>query len=248
MLKTMEIMKYDALNIGARELRFGKAFLERSRSTVSFPYIASNLISDQGTLPWTSEYVIKEAGGIKAAVLGIFDPDDLEGFHDDARVKGLKAVQPETALKKLLPEASEKADLVILLSQMSPERNLALLKVVKGVDIAIFSGARDLSGEELPQNLVVLDTGSRGMTMGLLKITLDDKRVLSVKEKKYARMDRSVPGSEEVARLVETHKNEQAGKEEKLHKELMEGLKLTPEEFIDRYRKNEAELRKGEAK
>ena len=77
-LKAMERMGYDALNLAGPELSLGKEFLERSRSLVSFPYIASNLLYEGGRLPWIREYVIKEVGGIKVAILGILDPDDFK--------------------------------------------------------------------------------------------------------------------------------------------------------------------------
>ena len=50
-LKAMELMGYDALNLGSPELNFGKEFLERTHSQVSFPYIASNLLYGGSRLP-----------------------------------------------------------------------------------------------------------------------------------------------------------------------------------------------------
>jgi 2',3'-cyclic-nucleotide 2'-phosphodiesterase (5'-nucleotidase family) len=247
MLKTMEMMGYDALNIGRSEFRFGKEFLQRSRSQVSFPYIASNLLYNGDNLPWTSDYVIKETGGIKAAVLGILNPEYLPGFSDQEPGEELQVIPPEVALNKLVPEVRKKADLVILLSQLDKTKSLELLKAVKGSDVTIFSGRNDLLNEKPPEKTVILHTGSKGITMGLLKLALDDKQVVSVVETKSVPMDSSVPGNEEIARLVETHKKEQQIKQEKVKKELMEGLKLTPEQFIEQYRKKQAEQKKGEA-
>jgi 5'-nucleotidase/UDP-sugar diphosphatase len=247
MLKTMEMMRYDALNLGSRELQFGKEFLERSRSQVSFPYITSNLLYHGERLPWTREYIIKEAGGIKAAVLGVLNPDDLDRFPNQELGKGLQVIPPEAALKKLLSEVRKKADLVILLSQLGAVKNLALLEAVEGIDVTIFCGCNDLLNEKPPENTVILYTGCQGKTMGLVKVTLDDKRVVSVSERGYVPMDLSVPGNEEIAGLVEAHKKEQEIKEQKMKKELMEGLQLTPEQFMERYRKNQTEQKKGEA-
>ncbi len=246
-LKTMEMMGYDALNIGGPELQFGKEFLERSRSRVSFPYIASNLLYRGDRLPWTSEYIIKEADGINVAILGVFDPDDLAHIPKQEQEKVFEAIPPEAALKKLVPEVRKKADLVILLSQLNASKNLALLEAVEGIDVTIFSGCNDLLNEKPPENTVILSTGCKGMTMGLVNLTLDDKRVPGVSEKRYVPMDLSVPGNEAIARLVEAHKKEQELNEQKMKKELMEGLKLTPQEFMERYRKNQTEQKKGEA-
>ena len=89
------------------------------------------------------------------------------------------------------------------------------------------------------------------MTMGLVTITLDDKRVLSVSERRHVLLDPSVPDNGEILGLVETYEKEQEIKKEKEQKELqnklMEGLQLSPEEFIERYRKEQTEKGKGEA-
>ena len=138
-LKAMERMGYDALNLGIPELHFGKEFLERTRSQVSFPYIASNLLYDGGRLPWIREYVIKEVGGIKVAILGILDPDDFKKLPPRDDLKGFEVLPPEAVLNRLLPEVRGKADLVILLSQLSEAKTLALVEAVQGIDVAIFS-------------------------------------------------------------------------------------------------------------
>jgi 5'-nucleotidase/UDP-sugar diphosphatase len=247
MLKTMEMMGYDALNLGSREFQFGQEFLERSRSQVSFPYIASNLLYNGTKLPWASDYIIKEAGGIKAAVLGILDPEDIKQYFKQELEKGLQVIPPEAALKKLVPEVRKKADLVILLSNLSKTKNLDLLEAVEGIDVTIFSGCNDPLDTKPPENLVILHTGFKGMTMGLLKLALDDKQAVSVIETSSVSMDPSVPGNEEIALLVEAHKKELQIKEQQMKKELMEGLQLTPQQFMEQYRKNQIEQKKGAA-
>jgi 2',3'-cyclic-nucleotide 2'-phosphodiesterase (5'-nucleotidase family) len=249
--QAMELMGYDALNLGSPEFIFGKAFLEQARSHVSFPYIASNLLYGGSRLPWTREYLLKEVGGIKVAILGVLDPDDLAQLPDREQVKGLEAIPPEAALNRLLPEVRGKADLVILLSQFDAEKTLALVKAVKGVDVAISSGKDELFYPKAPENenTVLLKTGSQGMTMGLLKITLDEKPAHQVIERRYVPLDNSVQGNAEIEGLVEKLKKAQATKkQESVNKALLEGLKLSPEEFIERYRKEQTEQGKGETR
>jgi 5'-nucleotidase/UDP-sugar diphosphatase len=247
-LKAMELMGYDALNLGIPELLLGKEFLERTSSQVTFPYIASNLLYGGSRLPWTREYVIKEVGGMKVAILGILDPDDLKKIppHDD--VKGFTVISPGDALDRLLPEVRGKADLVILLSQLGEARTLALVEAARGIgiDVAIFS-ERNYLVKPPEKNAILLQTWSRGTGVGLVTITLGDKRILSVSERRDVPLDPSVPDNERILWLVETYKREQAIKEEKPNKERMEWLQLTPEEFMKRYRKEQTEQKKGAA-
>ena len=251
MLNAMEVMGYDALNLGSPEFHFGKEFIEHTRSHVSFPYIASNLLYGGSRLPWTREYIIKEVGGIKVAILGVLNPNGLAQLPDQEQVKDLQVIPPEIALKRLLPEVRGKADLVILLSLFDVQETIALVKAVKGVDVAISSGSDDVFFAKEPEDTVILQTGSLGKTLGLLKITLDGKRVLSVSERRHVSLRSSVPGNEEIEELVEKFKKDQAKKDadlaQKEHERLMEGLQLSPEEFMERYRKEQTEKRKGEA-
>jgi 5'-nucleotidase/UDP-sugar diphosphatase len=247
LLNAMELMGYDALNLGSQEFFFGKEFLEHTRSHVSFPYIASNLLYGGSRPPWTREYIIKEVSGIKVALLGVLNPDGLTVIPDQERVKELQVIPPETALNRLLPEVREKADLVILLSHFGAEKTEALVKAVNGVDVAISTGSDDLFSSP-PGNTVLLHTGYLGRTLGLLKLTLDEKRTLGVSDRRAIPLDNSVPDNGKIVMLVEMHKKAQTAKQEKLRKELMEGLKLSPQEFMERYRKEQTEKEKGDAR
>jgi len=250
LLNAMELMGYDALNLGGPEFAFGKEFLEHTRSHASFPYIASNLLYDSGRLPWTKEYIIKDMGGIKVAILGVLNPDDLKQVTHQAYVKGLEVIRPETTLGRLLPEVKAKADLVILLSRFGVEKTRALVNAVKGIDVAISSGSDGVFFVEPLEGTALLQTGSLGKTIGLLKIALDEKGAPRVSESRYISMPRSVPDDERIARLVEGFKNAKATKEEKARgktqKELMGRLQLTPEQFMERYRKEQTDMRNGE--
>jgi 5'-nucleotidase / UDP-sugar diphosphatase len=231
-------MGYDALNLGGPEFSFGKEFLEQTRSLVSFPYIASNLLYGGSRLPWTREYVIKDVGGIKVAILGILDPDGLAQLPDREQVKGLEVIPPEAALERLLSEVRGKVDLVVLLSLFDAEKTLALAKAVKGVDVAISSISDDAFSVSPPKNgtTVLLQTIPLGKYLGLIKINLDDQRAFRVSERRYVPLDGSVPDKEEILGLVEAYKKDQKTKQGKAQKELMEGLKLSPQEFMERNR------------
>lgn len=248
MLTAMELMGYDALNLGGPEFYFGKEFLEHTRSHVSFSYIASNLLYGGSRIPWTREYIIKEVGNIKVAILGVINPDGIAQLTNQEQVKGLQVIPPETALSRLLPEVRGKADLVILLSRFDAKETIALVKATKGIDVAISSGSDDVFYTEPLESAVILQTGSLGKTLGLLKITLNEKQKISVGETRYLPLFSTVPDNEAIARLVEKHKQAQATKSTQRQKNLMEGLQLSPEEFIERYRKEQTEKSKGEAR
>ena len=117
--------------------------------------------------------------------------------------------------------------------------------------MAISSGSDDLFFAQTTEKPIsILHTMYLGKTMGLLKLTLDEKRTLTVNENRHITLDGSVPENEQVARLVEKFKKDKVKKDadliEKQRKELREGLQLSPEEFMERYRREQGEKKKGD--
>jgi hypothetical protein len=158
-------------------------------------------------------------------------------------VKGLEVIPPEAALERLLPEVRGKVDLVILLSLFDADKTFALAKGVKGIDVAISSVSDDaffLSPTQA-EKTILLQVRPLGRLLGLLKITLDDQRALRVSDRRFVSLGNSVPDHGEIGRLVERHTQAQEAKQreeqKKAQKELMEGLKLSPREFMERNRK-----------
>jgi len=241
MLNTMGLMKYNVLNLGAADFQFGHEFLEKLRAEIPFPYIASNLIYKGGTPPWASKYIIIEAGGIKVGILGVVPPDDLAHFLTPDQEKVIQAVPPETALNRLIPEVKEKSDLIILLSQLDSRELYTMLESVKGIDFSISAGPQvNLKGLTRPEGTTLLYTGARGKALGFLKVTLDNKRVPRILERKNIQMICSVPDDLEMAELITKHKevlNKVKMAEE--HKELTRGLEMSPEEFMKRYQQEQ---------
>ncbi|MHB8773166.1 MAG: bifunctional UDP-sugar hydrolase/5'-nucleotidase [Syntrophales bacterium] len=248
-LKAMELMGYDALNLGSPELYFGRKFLAHTRSSVPFPYLASNLLYGGGRLPWAREYIIKEVGGIRVAILGILGPEALKDVPRRDQEKEFEVIPPKAALERLLPEIRKMADLVVLLSQLDEEETRTLLQTANGIDVMVIPQSKQaLVTITPPEKMVVVRTGTDGMTLGMVTVRLDNKRFPTVSERRTIPLDGSVPDNKEILRLVETQKREQALQQEREKRELIEGLKLTPQEFMERHRRKEqSKQQKGEA-
>jgi 5'-nucleotidase/UDP-sugar diphosphatase len=236
-LKAMGIMGYDAMNMGVPELLLadmlsGKESTGGARSNEAFPYIASNLLFDCCRPPGVREYLIKEVGGLRVAILGIIDPDQLKNRDD---LKEFKVIEPKAALSKLIPEIRAKADVVVLMCQMGEMPAMALVEAVPGIDVAVFA-ERNYLMKPPEKHAILLDTGEKGAALGLLTVTLDDKRRVGVSERRTIVLDESVPDNKAMLGLVETHKREQWLKE---NKEKLEVLQLTPEQFMQQYKPQE---------
>ena len=244
MLKAMEFMGYDVLNIGTPEFRFGKDFLKDTRSYTSFPYVASNLLYDGKKLPWTEEYIIKDINGLKIAIIGLINPDTLTESPGLEYLKNLDAIPAQIALQRLLPEIRAKADIVILLSLLGLEQTQALLKKVEGIDVAISSADKRWYPPSVCPEPNILQTGTGGRALGYARITLNDKGVVSVEDAKLITLDETMPDDAGIKDIIQAAfkanwhgqanvKSEKQAQEE--IEELMEGLKQSPREFLEQY-------------
>lgn len=259
----MNAMQYDMLNLGVLELQFGHEILARKRPELSFPFLASNLQYDGQTPSWAEKYIIREVGGINIAFVGIVDPKRLPDFLTPEQKKVLKAVSPEETLRKLVPEVRKKADLVVLLSQLSTTELLSLFQTVPGIDVSITAGCREFVREkkdpvtmhapgcgDTPEDdttdavtdrdgPILLYTGPKGMALGKLTVMLDSNGDLLISQSKPITLNRSVADHPEMAAMVDAYKEKFEAKEAELKQKLTKGLNMSPEEFMNQYQKNQ---------
>ena len=238
-LKGMNIMGYDAMNLGSHEFYFGADYLDSASHDIIFPFISSNLAYRTGRPSWVKEYMIKNIDGIKVAVLGILPADAFEKNRLQD-LKDLKIIPPETALKKILPEVRKKADVVVLLSQYGFESTTSLLKSLAGIDLAISCGVGKLFPQD--KNVPVMQTDLKGEEIGLIQVTRSESGKISIGQIEFVKSDDSVPDHDGMkniytkAHFLESRENSL----KKLRQELKDGLELTPMEFIEQYQKDQS--------
>jgi 5'-nucleotidase len=238
-LKAMDLMGYDALNLGSREFFFGLDFLKSVSSGISFPFISSNLVYDKSRFPWIKDHILKNVGGLRVAILGVMPVEAFENIPDPGSLKNLKIIPPETALKNLLPKVRKKADFVILLSQLGFEATTSLVDKLNGVDLAISYGRKRIGHPDKGRTLVV-HTGSQGKSLGFLQITMSENGEIIEHQWKTIKLGESVADDERIAKLVKDDFPKKATRQE-LEQEMNKLLKLSPHEYIEMLNKKQAE-------
>ena len=126
-LKALELMAYDALNVGDDEFNFGKDYLSQKMKESRVPFLSANLKAGKA-----SPYLLKKIGKTNIAIIGL--------TNDEARAKsgGLEIEEALSALaKNILLAKKNKADLVLALSYSGEEKDKELIRKVKGIDILI---------------------------------------------------------------------------------------------------------------
>ncbi|NIZ00198.1 bifunctional 2',3'-cyclic-nucleotide 2'-phosphodiesterase/3'-nucleotidase [Thalassospira lucentensis] len=163
--KAMNLLGYDAANIGNHEFNYGLDFLAKSLSGAEFPYVSANIFVDDGDdnaqndKPYFDPYVlldrefVDDEGKIHKAKVGVigFVPPQITQW-DKANLEG-KVIAKDIVdmAKKYVPEMRAKgADIVIAvphsgLSTMErhgmEENATYYLSEVEGIDAILFGHA-----------------------------------------------------------------------------------------------------------
>jgi hypothetical protein len=136
-LKTLDTMGYDVVALGVNELAFGfDSFRDLTRD-VRTPFLAAN-VRRAGT-PFAPASRMLRAGGIRVAVLGVFEPPEA-GETDSASEEALEALQfadPVETLRREAPALKRQADLVVALGRLTPLTLRKLAATCPDVDMII---------------------------------------------------------------------------------------------------------------
>lgn len=163
--KAMNLLGYDAGNLGNHEFNYGLSFLETSLAGADFPYVNANIYKADGDADETNDenlftpYLIldkevtDEEGAkhsLKVGVIGFVPPQIMQ--WDKAHLEGKATARDmvETA-RKFIPEMKEKgADLIVAIPHsgfedipQTPlmENSVLYLSKVEGIDAILFGHA-----------------------------------------------------------------------------------------------------------
>jgi 2',3'-cyclic-nucleotide 2'-phosphodiesterase (5'-nucleotidase family) len=149
------------VGIGARDLSAGLEILYQSRDQ-GVKWTSANLYGEGGDRLFTP-YHLAEVSGVTIAMVGITGPGSasLTGYHIS---------DPAQELETLLPALERSADLIMLLSTLSLQENLALGRQFPRIGIII--GADTSTGNLKPVlagGALVTQTANRGQYLGILR-------------------------------------------------------------------------------
>ncbi|MDD4980308.1 MAG: hypothetical protein PHC54_03405 [Candidatus Omnitrophica bacterium] len=175
-LKSMEMMKYDALAVGDDEFNFGREFLEESAGRDKLPLVSCNISTS--TTSGAKEtlfrpYLIKEFAGVKVGIIGV------TGLTARQKAGGLDFTEPKAAVKEAVADLQKNnADIIILLSHQGEAEDLNLLKDTIGIDILIVghNRAKEEPSTKIGRTLL-LRPSWQGRRLGKLTLTLKENKI-----------------------------------------------------------------------
>lgn len=173
-MAAMNIAGYDAWTLGNHEFDWGQEPLRARIAQAKFPALAANILNEATGKLWDAvqPYTIVEVGRIKAGILGLAYPG-TPAISRPQNVAGLDFRQAEETVRRYLPEIQQQAGLIIVLSHLGYDGDLALAKAVDGIDLIV--GGHSHTFVESPRNVndtLIVQAGAKGQVVGRLELTV----------------------------------------------------------------------------
>ncbi|MDB5328109.1 MAG: metallophosphoesterase [Phycisphaerales bacterium] len=130
-------LKYDAVNVSYRDLRFGRDAAMNSLATL--PAVSANLLDAATGKALLPAFVVVEHGGQRVAVIGASElPPDMP--HLKASLAGVRFGDPVEAVMAALPKAIAASDHVLLLYYGSADALSAMRSKLADKPITVLAG------------------------------------------------------------------------------------------------------------
>lgn len=167
-------MGLDATIPGANELTDWRAYQSRVEAS-GVPVVCSNLLVREGDRaePVGRASLVVQVNGVRVALFGLVGEGAVGEAHPPRDLEFQRRPAVEVA-RALVPELRERADLVVLMSQLDDDEIEGLLDAVPGIDV-VLCGRKVPWVQELTREhaTIVQRTGIRGQYAGCLHLVVD---------------------------------------------------------------------------
>ena len=202
----MNLLGYDAMALGPKELSLGLDVLRQRLAEAEFPMLSANVVlSDTGEL-LAAPYVIQEIGGFRVAIIG------LTRVPKKVPV-GFQLLDPAETAARYVSELADQADTIVLLTNVKYTQALPLVRTVPGIHLLV-AAAPDVN----PQQAVRMpDTGTlavaaeapiqrhTGRWVGKLVVTVGSDGRLALESWQAVSLAKSFADDPEMAALLESY-------------------------------------------
>ncbi|MEN8140504.1 MAG: UshA-like (seleno)protein [Thermodesulfobacteriota bacterium] len=166
-ISAYNILGYEAVAVGRRDLTGGLPFLNELAKAAKFPFLSANLVDRGGKTIFPASTIINRAG-LKVAIMALTSPSAPPR-------PGYQINKWQESLPPLVAKLKRKSDILILLSNLKPTINQEIARQHQEIHLIIQSGQG--SGKMAPRlvnNSLLSQSGKEGKYIGELKIRWSD--------------------------------------------------------------------------
>ncbi|OPX96757.1 MAG: Trifunctional nucleotide phosphoesterase protein YfkN precursor [Syntrophorhabdus sp. PtaB.Bin047] len=198
-IEVMNAMRFDAMVVGNHEFDFGKTVLTERIREANFPVLGANVTGLDALRPYT----VKVVDGIRVGIIGVVTEETPTATHP-RNVDGLTFMPVAKTVERCIAELKDRADVIVVLSHLGYNADMALASTVKGIDVIVGGHSHTKGVKQITVgNTVIVQAWEHGLVLGVLDLNVESGRIVAAN----GRLEEIVPAKtgkdEKVAAIVE---------------------------------------------
>jgi 2',3'-cyclic-nucleotide 2'-phosphodiesterase (5'-nucleotidase family) len=128
---------FDVSTLGNHEFDYGWRRIQDFVRAAKFPIVSANVVDNTGALLTGRTHVIRTAGGIRVAVIGVLLGDLVGNLATPDKVGPWHVLPVVETVRKYAAELRDKSDLIVVLGHIHDQEGDAILQQVPDVSVVI---------------------------------------------------------------------------------------------------------------
>ncbi len=206
MVKVMNVIGYDAMVPGNWDFFYPKEHLLNLIKQAKFPVIAYNLTDKEWEDPVLRQYIVRQIGKLKVAIVGLTYPWVALTSSIVGAAQWWKFGIKENEARELIREIrkSENPDLVIFVSHGGYGLDQKLARRVDGIDVLVSGHTHDeIFDPVVWNNTIIFQSGAHGRYVACLDLEVKNKKIAKFEYRLIRVNQDRIPPDPEIAKLVE---------------------------------------------
>jgi 5'-nucleotidase/UDP-sugar diphosphatase len=202
-------MAVSAMCLGNHEFDYGQENLRDLIALADFPVLSANIrvTGEAGDDSFTQKFAWLEAGDMRVLVIGLTTPETTITTAP-RNVVGLTFDEAAPTASAILEEYAEDADVIVALTHLGFENDLALAKAVPALDVVV--GGHTHTEVDTPAKVgktLVCSAYEYGIYLGRMDLDVDDEGAVSMTAYKLIPVTAAPPEDEAVASIIDGFKS-----------------------------------------
>ena len=206
MVKVMNAIGYDAMVPGNWEFIFSREQFLELVEQADFPVIAYNLTDKDWGEPVLEQYVVKQVGDLKIAIVGMTYPWTALTSAVTGAAQwwnfGIREAEAEELIEQI--ESEEEPDLIVFISHAGYGMDQKFSRRVNNIDVIVSGHTHNPVFDPVVYNdTFIYESGAHGEYVSSLDLEIKDGEIASYNYRLVKVQQNNIPADPEITGLVE---------------------------------------------